>query len=184
MGNQIYNFNVKNIKGQDVLLRSYEGKVMLVVNVASKCGLTPQYEGLEKIYKNYREKGLVVLGFPANEFLAQEPGSNDEIQQFCTTNYGVDFPMFEKIVVKGEGQHPLYNYLTTTKPVTTMKEGGTLITRLKDKGLLSGKENDIKWNFEKFLINRKGEIVDRFSPELDPMDPVIVKAVERELANA
>ncbi len=184
MGNQIYNFNVKNIKGQDVQLSSYEGKVMLVVNVASKCGLTPQYEGLEKLYKNYQEKGLVVLGFPANEFLAQEPGSNDEIQQFCTTNYGVDFPMFEKIVVKGEGQHPLYNYLTTTKPVTTMKEGGSLITRLKDKGLLSGKENDIKWNFEKFLVNRKGEIVDRFSPELDPMDPVIVKAVERELANA
>ncbi len=184
MSNQIYNFNVKNIKGQDVLLSSYEGKVMLVVNVASKCGLTPQYEGLEKLYKNYQEKGLVVLGFPANEFLAQEPGSNDEIQQFCTTNYGVDFPMFEKIVVKGEGQHPLYNYLTTTKPVTTMKEGGSLITRLKDKGLLSGKENDIKWNFEKFLVNRKGEIVDRFSPELDPMDPVIVKAVERELANA
>ena len=184
MGNQIYNFSLKNIKGQDVHLSSYEGKVMLVVNVASKCGLTPQYEGLEKLYKNYQDKGLVVLGFPANEFLAQEPGSNDEIQQFCTTNYGVDFPMFEKIVVKGEGQHPFYTYLTTTKPVTTMKEGGTLITRLKDKGLLSGKENDIKWNFEKFLVNRKGEIVDRFSPELDPMDPVIVKAVERELANA
>lgn len=180
----VYNFNVKKINGQDASLKDYQGKVMLVVNVASKCGLTPQYEGLEKLYKNYREKGLVVLGFPANEFLAQEPGSNEEIQQFCTMNYGVDFPMFEKIVVKGEGQHPLYNYLTTTKPVTTMKEGGNLITRLKDKGLLTGKENDIKWNFEKFLVNKKGEVVDRFSPELDPMDPVIVKAVEREIANA
>lgn len=180
----VYNFNVKKIDGQDASLKDYQGKVMLVVNVASKCGLTPQYEGLEKLYKNYREKGLVVLGFPANEFLAQEPGSNQEIQQFCTMNYGVDFPMFEKIIVKGEGQHPLYNYLTNTKPQTTMKEGGSLISRLKEKGLLTGKENDIKWNFEKFLVNKKGEVVDRFSPELDPMDPVIVKAVERELANA
>lgn len=180
----VYNFDVKKISGEATSLNAYKGKVMLVVNVASKCGLTPQYEGLEKLYKNYREKGLEVLGFPANEFLAQEPGSNSEIQEFCTMNYGVDFPMFEKIIVKGEGQHPLYNYLTTTKPSATMKEGGTLITRLKDKGLLSGKENDIKWNFEKFLVNKKGEVVDRFSPELDPMDPVIVKAVERELANS
>jgi len=180
----VYNFDVKKINGEATSLNAYKGKVMLVVNVASKCGLTPQYEGLEKLYKNYRDKGLEVLGFPANEFLAQEPGSNDEIQQFCTMNYGVDFPMFEKIVVKGEGQHPLYNYLTTTKPNTTMKEGGSLLGRLKEKGLLSGKENDIKWNFEKFLVNKKGEVVDRFSPELDPMDPVIVKAVERELANS
>jgi len=180
----VYNFDVKKISGESTSLNAYKGKVMLVVNVASKCGLTPQYEGLETLYKNYREKGLEVLGFPANEFLAQEPGSNSEIQQFCTMNFGVNFPMFEKIVVKGEGQHPLYNYLTTTKPVTTMKEGGSLISRLTEKGLISGKENDIKWNFEKFLVNKKGEVVDRFSPELDPMDPVIVKAVERELANS
>jgi glutathione peroxidase len=180
----VYNFDVKKINGQSTSLKDYQGKVMLVVNVASKCGLTPQYEGLETLYKNYREQGLEVLGFPANEFLAQEPGSNEEIQKFCTMNFGVEFPMFEKIVVKGEGQHPLYNYLTTTKPDATMKEGGTLITRLKDKGLISGKENDIKWNFEKFLVNKKGEVVGRFSPELDPMDPVIVKAVERELANS
>lgn len=183
MTQNIFNFKVKKIDGNETALNEFQGKVMLIVNVASKCGLTPQYEGLEKLYKNYQEKGLVVLGFPANEFLSQEPGSNSDIQQFCTMNYGVDFPMFEKIVVKGEGQHPLYQYLTTTKPQTTMKEGGKLISMLKDKGLLTGKENDIKWNFEKFLINRKGEIVDRFSPELDPMDPVIVKAVERELAN-
>jgi glutathione peroxidase len=180
----VYNFDVKKINGQSTSLKDYQGKVMLVVNVASKCGLTPQYEGLETLYKNYREQGLEVLGFPANEFLAQEPGSNEEIEKFCTMNFGVDFPMFEKIVVKGEGQHPLYNYLTTTKPEATMKEGGTLISRLKDKGLISGKENDIKWNFEKFLVNKKGEVVGRFSPELDPMDPVIVKAVERELANS
>ena len=175
---------LKTIKGADASLADYAGKVVLAVNVASKCGLTPQYEGLEKLYAEYKDKGLVVAGFPANDFGAQEPGDNDEIATFCTTNFGVEFPMFEKIVVKGEGQHPLYHYLTTTKPSATMKEGGTLITRLKDKGLISGKENDIHWNFEKFLVNKKGEVVDRFSPELDPMDPVIVKAVERELANA
>ena len=103
---KIYDFNVTKIDGAQTNLADYKGKVMLVVNVASKCGLTPQYEGLEKIYKNYKDKGFEILGFPANEFLAQEPGSNDEIQQFCTMNYGVDFPMFSKIVVKGEGQAP------------------------------------------------------------------------------
>jgi glutathione peroxidase len=155
-----------------------------VVNVASKCGLTPQYEGLEKLYKQYSDKGLVVLGFPANEFLAQEPGSNEEIQQFCTMNYGVNFPMFEKIVVKGNGQHPLYQYLTDVKPVATMKPDGNLISRLKEKGLIDGKDNDIKWNFEKFLVSKNGDVVERFSPDLDPVDHIIVKAVERELANS
>jgi glutathione peroxidase len=179
---KVYNFNVKKIDGSDLSLDEFKGKVMLVVNVASKCGLTPQYEGLEKLYKQYKERGLTVLGFPANEFAGQEPGSNEDIQQFCTMNFGVDFPMFQKIVVKGEGQHPLYSFLTEKKPETTMKEGGKLIGLLKEKNLLSGKHNDVKWNFEKFLINKKGEVVDRFSPELDPLDPIIVKAVERELA--
>lgn len=178
---KIYDFNVTKIDGAQTNLADYKGKVMLVVNVASKCGLTPQYEGLEKIYKNYKDKGFEVLGFPANEFLAQEPGSNDEIQQFCTMNYGVDFPMFSKIVVKGEGQHPLYQYLTTTKPEATMKPNGTLLERLGSKGLLTGKPNDIKWNFEKFLINKKGEIIERFSPELDPQDPIIVSAIEKAI---
>lgn len=156
---------------------------MLIVNVASKCGLTPQYEGLEKIYKNYRERGFVVLGFPANEFLAQEPGSNEEIANFCTMNYGVDFPMFQKIVVKGEGQHPLYSFLTEEKKNAHMRVGGNLLERLNSKGLLSGKENDIKWNFEKFLINKRGEVIERFSPDVDPLDPMIISAVEKELAN-
>lgn len=179
----VYPFKVKKIDGKETSLEEYKGSVMLLVNVASKCGLTPQYEGLEKLHKQYQSKGLAVLGFPANEFLAQEPGSNAEILQFCTMNFGVDFPMFEKIVVKGEGQHPLYTFLTETKPTATMKEGGSLLARLKEKGLLGGKSNDIKWNFEKFLVNRKGEVVDRFSPDIDPMDPMIVKAVERELAS-
>lgn len=183
MNKNVYPFKVKKIDGKETSLEEFKGNVMLLVNVASKCGLTPQYEGLEKLHKQYQEKGLSVLGFPANEFLAQEPGSNAEIQQFCTMNFGVEFPMFEKIVVKGDGQHPLYSFLTETRPNATMKEGGNLLARLKEKGLLGGKANDIKWNFEKFLINRKGEVVDRFSPDVDPMDPMIIKAVERELAS-
>jgi len=182
--NQIYHFKVNQISGMEVSLNKYKGKVLLLVNVASKCGLTPQYEGLEMLYQLYQDQGLVVLGFPANEFLAQEPGTNEDIQQFCTMNFGVQFPMFQKIVVKGEGQHPLYSFLTETKPEATLKEDSSLMPRLKEKGLLTGKPNDIKWNFEKFLINRDGEISERFSPDIDPMDPLIVKAVEKALNQA
>lgn len=183
MKKNIYDYNVNKIDGSSINLSEFKGKVLLVVNVASKCGLTPQYEGLEKLNREYREKGLAVLGFPANEFLAQEPGTNAEIQEFCRMNFGVEFPMFEKIVVKGEGQHPLYTYLTETKPEATLKKDGQLLERLKEKDLLSGKANDIKWNFEKFLINKRGEVVERFSPDIDPMDPVIINAVEKELAS-
>jgi glutathione peroxidase len=182
MSQNLYDFSVKSIDGSQTQLKIFKGKVLLVVNVASKCGLTPQYEGLEKLHKTYSPKGLAVMGFPANEFLAQESGTNSEIMNFCTLNYGVDFLMFEKIVVKGEGQHPLYKFLTEVKPETTMKPGGNLLERLGSKGLLSGKSNDIKWNFEKFLINKNGDVVERFSPELDPQDPIIIKAIERELA--
>ena len=179
---EIYSFKVNQIDGKEIALNEFQGKVMLVVNVASKCGLTPQYEGLESLYKQYRDQGLVVLGFPANEFLGQEPGTNQEVQAFCTLNYGVDFPMFQKIVVKGEGQHPLYSYLTETKPEAVLKTDSKLMPRLKEKGLLSGSPSDIKWNFEKFLVNKKGEITERFSPDIDPMDPLIVDAVKRALA--
>jgi glutathione peroxidase len=182
MSQNVYDFSVNKINGSKTALSEYKGKVMLIVNVASKCGLTPQYEGLESLYKDYQGQGLEILGFPANEFLAQEPGSNSDIQEFCRMNYGVEFPMFEKIVVKGEGQHPLYNYLITTHPEATMKPDGTLIERLSSKGLITGKANDIKWNFEKFLINKKGEVVGRFSPELDPKDPIIVNALKKELS--
>lgn len=182
MSQNVHNFNVKKIDGTDYNLKELQGQVLLLVNVASKCGLTPQYEGLEKLYRQYQDQGLAVLGFPANEFAGQEPGSNDEIQEFCRMNYGVGFPMFEKIVVKGEGQHPLYQFLTEAKPDAKLKSDSKLLPRLKEKGLLTGKENDIKWNFEKFLVNKKGEVVDRFSPDIDPMDPMIISAVERELA--
>lgn len=182
MSQNIYDFSVNKIDGSKMSFSNYKGKVMLIVNVASKCGLTPQYEGLESLYKEYQKQGFEILGFPANEFLAQEPGTNAEIQEFCRMNYGVEFPLFEKIVVKGEGQHPLYDYLTNTRPEATMKPNGTLIERLSSKGLISGKPNDIKWNFEKFLINKKGEVVGRFSPELDPQDPIIVNALKKELS--
>jgi len=181
MTQSIYNFSVNKIDGSASNLKDYQGKVLLIVNVASKCGLTPQYEGLEKIYEKYKNKGFEVLGFPANEFLAQEPGSNEEIANFCTMNFGVQFPMFEKIVVKGQSQHPLYSYLTETKTETITKPNGSLLEKLKSKGLLSDKANDIKWNFEKFLINKKGEVVARFSPELDPQDPIILEAIEKQL---
>lgn len=182
MEKKVYDYNVNKIDGSSISLAEFKGKVLIFVNVASKCGLTPQYEGLEKLNREYRERGLAILGFPANEFLAQEPGTNAEIQEFCRMNFGVEFPMFEKIIVKGEGQHPLYKYLTETKPDATLKKDGQLLERLKEKGLLAGKPNDIKWNFEKFLISKKGEVVERFSPDIDPMDPVIINAVERELA--
>jgi glutathione peroxidase len=181
MSQSVYDFTLNRIDGKATPLNEFKGKVLMIVNVASKCGLTPQYEGLEKLYEKYQDQGLVVLGIPANEFLAQEPGSNQEIQQFCTMNFGVKFPMFEKIVVKGPGQHPLYTYLTHTKPEATLKPQGTLLERLGSKGLLSADPKDIKWNFEKFLVDKNGHVLERFSPEIDPMDQVILSAIEKTL---
>lgn len=163
-------------------LGDLKGKVLLVVNVASECGLTPQYEGLEKLYEKYREDGLEVLGFPANEFGAQEPGSNAEIQEFCQTKFGIKFPMFEKIKVKGEGQHPLYKFLTSQKPEARQKEGSAFEEKLKKHGIDRGAKEDILWNFEKFLINREGKVVDRFAPDIKPEDEMITKSIQEELA--
>lgn len=183
MNAPIFDIAVRRIEGQPTSLADFKGQVMLVVNVASACGLTPQYEGLEKTYESYKDRGFVVLGFPANEFGAQEPGTNDEIAEFCATKYGVKFPMFEKIVVKGEGQHPLYRHLTTAVPGATEKPGGTLRERLAKAGRLEGrKDNDILWNFEKFLVARDGAVVARFSPEVAPDDLRLLAAIEAELA--
>jgi glutathione peroxidase len=156
-------FKMKSIDGKDVDLSKYKGEVLLIVNVASKCGLTPQYEQLEAVYSKYKGQGFEVLGFPANQFGAQEPGTDAEIKQFCTTNFSVDFPMFSKIVVKGDGIHPLYSYLTS---IDTEPE----------------KAGDIKWNFEKFLVDRDGKVVKRFSPRVKPDAPEVVEAIEAELA--
>ncbi len=178
----LYDIPLNRIDGKKASLKDYKGKVMLIVNVASKCGLTPQYEGLEKLYANYRAKGLEVLGFPANNFAGQEPGTNDEIASFCTTNYGVDFPMFEKISVKGDDQHPLYKSLIAEKPNATPKPGGQLAERLSSRGLGPTNNTDVMWNFEKFLIGRDGKVVGRFAPDIGPDDPMIAKAIESELA--
>ena len=183
MATPLYDISVKTIDGKPTKLDAYKGKVLLIVNVASKCGLTPQYEGLEKLHEQYGSKGLAVLGFPANEFGAQEPGTNPEIQEFCTTKFGVKFPMFEKIVVKGEGQHPLYNLLTKAQP-KAQGDGAAFRARLEGYGMKVGPEDEILWNFEKFLVNRKGEIVARFAPPTTPDDPALVKTIESELAKS
>jgi glutathione peroxidase len=152
-----HEFSAKTITGQDKSLADYKGNVLLVVNVASECGLTPQYDGLEKLHEKYADKGLRVVGFPANEFGAQEPGSNEQIQEFCKTKYGVKFDMMGKVVVKGDGIHPLFAWLTN-------ETGG-----------------EIKWNFGKFLIGRNGEILKRFEPKVDPLDPEVTSAIEKAL---
>jgi glutathione peroxidase len=171
---------LKTIRGADASLGDYAGKVLLVVNVASKCGLTPQYEGLEALYGKYRDRGLVVLGFPANDFGAQEPGSNAEIENFCTTNFGVDFPMFEKLVVTGPDKHPLYRALTEAAPNAT--NDGAFRDRLKGYGMTPNPAPELLWNFEKFLVGRDGAVVARFSPDTAPDDPALVAAIERALA--
>jgi glutathione peroxidase len=159
----VLNFTMKSLDGQDVNLSKYQGKVVLMVNVASKCGYTPQYKDLEALYEKYKDKGLVILGFPANDFGHQEPGSDSQIKEFCTANYGVTFDMFSKVVVKGSDKAPLYQYLTDEK--TDPKFPG-----------------EIKWNFEKFLISRDGQIAARFRSAVKPMSEEVVKAVEAELA--
>ncbi len=147
----IYDFSAKTLQGKDVSLSEYRGKPMLIVNTASKCGFTPQYEGLETLYKAHRDQGLVVLGFPCNQFGAQEPGNEEEIGAFCQANYGVSFPMFAKIDVNGPGAHPLYEFLKSEKA-----------------GILGSKR--IKWNFTKFLVGRDGKVAGRFAPTTKPED--------------
>ena len=163
MPDSVLKFTMKDIDGKPVDLARYKGDVLLVVNVASQCGLTPQYKGLESVYEKYKGQGFEVLGFPANEFGKQEPGSNEEIKTFCTGEYHVTFPMFSKIVVKGEGIDPLYKFLTSKE--TNPRFAGT-----------------IGWNFAKFLVNRKGEVIARFAPQEKPDSEKIVKAIEAALA--
>ena len=171
---------LKTIRGADASLADYAGKVLLVVNVASKCGLTPQYEGLESLYRDYRDKGLVVLGFPANDFAGQEPGANDEIESFCTTNFGVDFPMFEKVVATGPDKHPLYAALTQAAPEAI--NDGAFRENLKGYGMTPNEAPELLWNFEKFLIGKDGEVLARYAPDTKPYDPALVSAIEAALA--
>jgi len=158
----IYAFTMKSIDGKDVPLSTYTGKVMLIVNVASRCGFTPQYKDLEALYTRYADSGLVVLGFPANNFGSQEPGTEAEIKAFCTTTYGVTFPMFSKLSVKGDDQHPLYRWLTSedTDPIFA---------------------GSVKWNFTKYLVDRKGNVIGKFGSSVKPLSDELVEAVESAL---
>lgn len=179
MSSELYRFSMRRIDGTEAKLSEFENRVLLIVNVASECGLTPQYDGLEKLYDRFQNQGFEVLGFPANEFGAQEPGSNTEIHEFCRSKYGVLFPMFEKIVVKGAGQHPLYAYLTKTCPKARFKPDSKILKNLEKQG--TEDSIDIHWNFEKFLVNRRGDVVARFSPDVEPTDSMITEAIEAEL---
>jgi glutathione peroxidase len=158
----VLNYKMKDLDGKEVNLADYQGKVILFVNVASKCGLTPQYKALQKLHEDYSKEGLVIIGVPANQFLSQEPGSNAEIKKFCTTKYGVKFPVLAKVVVKGKGICPLYKYLTDKE--TNPKLAG-----------------EIKWNFTKFLVARDGTVVKRFEPRVKPESKEVVEAIETEL---
>jgi glutathione peroxidase len=178
----IYDIPVSKITGEPASLSEFKGNVLLVVNVASKCGLTPQYEGLENLYERFRGQGLVVAGFPANDFKAQEPGTNDEIQSFCTLNYGVKFPMFGKIQVTGAEKHPLYASLIAAQPAATALNQPTWREKLKGYGIETLPEPELLWNFEKFVVSRNGEVVKRFAPDIAPDAPELIAAIESELA--
>lgn len=155
----VYAFTLNDIDGNPLALNTFSGKVLLLVNTASMCGNTPQYEGLQTLYERYREKGLEILAFPANNFGKQEPGTNEEIKSFCYTKYALEFPLFSKISVKGEDLHPLYHYLTTQSPFP----------------------GEIEWNFQKFLVNRQGEVIARYRPGLKPLSSQIVEDIEQAL---
>ena len=158
----IYDQKINTLEGQPADLSQYKGKALLVVNVASKCGLTPQYEGLEQLHETYGSRGFEVLGFPCNQFMGQEPGTAEEIRDFCDTSYNVQFPLFEKIDVNGDQQHPIYAELEQTADA-------------------DGEAGDVKWNFEKFLVSPAGDVVARFRPQVTPEDPGMVEAIEAQL---
>ena len=180
----LFDVPLKRITGEDTSLAQFRGKVLLLVNVASKCGLTPQYEGLEKLYGTYKHCGFEILGFPANDFAGQEPGSNQEIAKFCTSTFGASFPMFEKIAVTGPDTHELYKFLTSIQPVAQVADPAFragLDGFLSAGGAKTNPLPGILWNFEKFLINRQGRVVARFAPDMLPDDPRVIRAIESAL---
>lgn len=176
----LFDLPLKTLAGEPTTLAPYKGHVLLIVNTASKCGLTPQFEGLQKLYSTYKHCGFDVLGFPANDFAGQEPGTSDEIKTFCETSYNVTFPMFEKVVATGPEKAPLYELLTEAQPVAQIADAG-FKAQLRGYGLTVHDAPELTWNFEKFLVNRKGQVVARFAPDTLPEADVLVKAIEREL---
>lgn len=178
----VYDVPVETIDGRSTSLADYAGKVLLIVNVASACGFTPQYEGLEQLYEAQRERGLVVLGFPSNDFGAQEPGSNDEIVEFCSTKFHVEFPMFAKTPINGEQRHQLYAELIAAQPQALEKPGGGFREKMAGYGITAAHDTDVLWNFEKFVVARDGRVVARFTSDVAPDDPLLLAAIERELS--
>jgi glutathione peroxidase len=177
-----FDIPLQRIDGKATALSDYRGKVLLIVNVASKCGLTPQYAALESLYQAKRAAGFEVLGFPANNFMGQEPGTEAEIASFCSTTYDVHFPLFGKISVAGPDRHPLYEYLTSARREAV--GDGPMRTKLAGYGIKSGAPGGILWNFEKFLVSRDGSVAERFAPDVAPDDSRVTTAIDRELAKA
>lgn len=180
MPQSLYDIALTRIDGTPAHLADYRGKVLLIVNVASKCGLTPQYEGLQTLYAQKQAQGLEILGFPANDFGAQEPGTAAEISAFCSTTYGVAFPMFQKISVVGEHRHPLYDALVAAWPRAEGAEA--MRARLAGYGVKPASETDVLWNFEKFVVGRDGKVIARFSPDVTADDPRLAKVLDDALA--
>jgi glutathione peroxidase len=178
----LYDIPLNRIDGSPATLGDYRGDVLLIVNVASKCGLTPQYTALQQLYSDHKGEGLTVLGFPANNYAGQEPGTHEEIQEFCSTNYNVEFPLFEKLSTRGDDQHPLYAALTTAVPNATQNPEGQLRATLEKHGLGPKTDNEVMWNFEKFLVDREGNVVARFAPDFTPDSPAVMEAITAELA--
>lgn len=178
----IYDTELVMLDGKRTTLGQWKGDVLLIVNVASRCGLTPQYSELENIQRAWNKSGFNVLGFPCNAFLGQEPGSDEEIREFCSTTYGVSFPMFSKIEVNGPSRHPLYQQLIDACPEAVEPENSGFYERMASKGRAPKQKGDILWNFEKFLVGRNGEVIQRFAPDMTPEDPIVMESIKLALA--
>ncbi|NHC07619.1 glutathione peroxidase [Azonexus fungiphilus] len=178
MNDSLYDIPLNSLDGRPASLRDHAGEVLLVVNVASRCGLTPQYEGLEKLHRELAALGFQVLGFPCNDFAGQEPGTPEEIGAFCSSNYGVSFPLFAKLQINSAPRHPLYAALIAAAPATVFPAGSDFRAKLAGYNMLPANDSDVLWNFEKFLVDREGRVVGRFSPDTAPDDAALRAAIE------
>jgi glutathione peroxidase len=181
MSQPLYDILLKSLDGSPLTLAEFKGQVLLIVNLASKCGFTPQYVGLESLFESYRERGFQVLGFPCNDFAAQEPDSAEDIQNFCTATYGVRFPLFEKTQINSNPRHPLYAALIAAQPTSVAPADSDLRAKLAEYKLLPEHDSDVLWNFEKFLVDRNGQVIQRFAPDVAPDAPMLIAAIEAAL---
>jgi glutathione peroxidase len=182
MTHPIYQIPLTRLDGRATTLGKFKGEVLLIVNVASQCGLTPQYAALEALYQNHRQRGLQVLGFPCNDFAGQEPGSSEEIQNFCSKNYGVQFPLFARVHINSQPRHPLYAHLIAAQPQAVAPENSDFAGKLAQHNLLPAVASDVMWNFEKFLVGRDGAVLARFAPDMPPDHPRLLAAIEAALS--